>query len=182
MFINQKVLSLMAGYIKMIDTSNLIERFLQKYRFRMVKGYLDGDVMDFGGNEGELKEFVSGDYLTVNYDHSVMDGKKFDTIVTLAVIEHIYPKDVLQIFKKFNREHLKNGGKIFLTTPTKLAKPILDFMAWIGLVGKENIAEHKHYWSKWDIYRLAEESGFIVSKHKRFQLGLNQLAILKTAS
>lgn len=143
----------------------------------MVQKHLEGDVMDFGGNKGELKDFVKGNYLVVNYDHSVMKGKKFDTIVALAVIEHIHVKDVFKVFKKFSQKHLRNKGVVFLTTPTKLAKPILDFMAWAGIVGKENIEEHKHYWSKCDIYRLARETGFKVSKYRRFQMGVNQLAV-----
>ena len=109
----------------MINTRRFVERFLQKYRFKMVKDYLEGDVLDFGGNEGELKRFVNGKYLAVNYDHSVMVGKKFDTVVALAVIEHIPVPEVFDIFKKFNRATLKEGGKIFLTTPTRIAKPIL---------------------------------------------------------
>ena len=161
----------------MINTRRFVERFLQKYRFKMVKDYLEGDVLDFGGNEGELKRFVNGKYLAVNYDHSVMVGKKFDTVVALAVIEHIPVPEVFDIFKKFNRATLKEGGKIFLTTPTRIAKPILEFMAWANIVDKENIKEHKHYWSKREIYRLAKESGFRVERYRKFQYGVNQLAV-----
>ena len=144
----------------------------------MAVPYLTGDVLDFGGNEGELKKFVRGEYTLVNYDHSAMEGKTFDTIVALAVIEHINIPEVYQIFKTF-KEKLRPGGKIILTTPTKMAKPILNFMARIGLADKENIAEHKHYWTKKEIYNLAQETGFIVEKYKKFQIGFNQLAILK---
>ena len=162
----------------MIDSKGkFMEGFLQRYRFRMVIPYIKGDIMDFGGNEGELKKFVKGKYLCVNYDNSVMDNKTFDTIVSLAVIEHIEFNEVFSIFKKFKEKHLRKGGKIFLTTPTKMAKPILEFMAWLGILDKENIAEHKHYWSKEDIYILAEKTGFKVEKYKKFQSGVNQLAV-----
>ena len=162
----------------MIDSSMFIEKYLQNYRFKMVKPYLIGDVLDFGGNEGELKKLVKGKYLAVNYDHSVMKNKHFDTIVSLAVIEHIPFKDVPKIFKKFKKVLNKNG-RIFLTTPTKIAKPILDFMAFIGIVDKENIAEHKHYWNKKEIYELAKKTGFAVKKYKKFQMGFNQFAVLE---
>ena len=36
----------------------MVEKFLQNYRFKIVKPYLNGDVLDFGGNKGELKKFV----------------------------------------------------------------------------------------------------------------------------
>ena len=89
-----------------------------------------GDVLDFGGNEGELNQFVKGNYTIVNYDHSPMEGKEFDTIVLLAVIEHIEVSEVYLIFDKFSK-HLKKGGKILLTTPTPKSKWILELLAWL---------------------------------------------------
>jgi len=162
----------------MIDSSILIEKFLQNYRFMMVKPYLMGDVMDFGGNEGELKKLVKGKYLIVNYDHSVMENNNFDTIVSLAVIEHIEFDEVFNIFHKF-KKILNKGGRIFLTTPIKMSKPVLETLAFLSIVDKKNIAEHKHYWSKKEIYQLAHKTGFVVKKFKRFQLGFNQLAVLE---
>ena len=162
----------------MIDSSIFLEKFLQNYRFKMVKPYLIGDVMDFGGNEGELKKFVKGKYLVVNYDHSVMENTSFDTIVILAVIEHIEFDEVFQIFYKF-KKILNKRGRIVLTTPTKIAKPVLELWSFLGIVDKENIAEHKHYWSKKEIYQLANKTGFVVKKFKRFQLGFNQLAVFE---
>lgn len=44
----------------MIDTSNLLEGFLQRKRFKKVKKWIKGDVLDFGGNEGELRPYVEG--------------------------------------------------------------------------------------------------------------------------
>ncbi len=142
----------------------------------MVIPYLAGDVLDFGGSKGELKKFVRGEYTLVNYDHRAMEEKTFDTIVALAVIEHINIPEVYQIFKKF-KERLRPDGKIILTTPTKFSRPILNLMTHIGLADKENIAEHKHYWNKKDIFDLAEKTGFTIKKYKKFQFGFNQLAI-----
>lgn len=164
----------------MIDSSMTAEKFLQNYRFRMVKPYLVGDVLDFGGNEGELKKFVKGNYLVVNYDHSVMDNSHVDTIVILAVIEHIESDEVFHIFHKF-KKILNKKGRIFLTTPTKIARPVLESMAFLGVVDKENIAEHKHYWSRKEIIELADKTGFVVMKFKKFQFGFNQLAVLEHA-
>ncbi len=162
----------------MIDSSMFLEKILQNYRFKMVKPYLIGDILDFGGNEGELKQLVKDKYIVVNYDHSLMENISVDTIVSLAVIEHIPVKNVYEIFKKF-KEILKKNGRIFLTTPTKMAKPVLEFMAFIGILDKENIAEHKHYWSKEEIEDLANKTGFIIKKYKKFQFGFNQLFIFE---
>lgn len=163
----------------MINTKKLAERLLQRYRFKIAQPYLYGDILDFGANREELRQFVKGNYFAVNHDHSLIQDKKFDTIVALAVIEHIEYADVFEILKMFRQKHLKPGGKVFLTIPTKISKPILEFMATAGLLDRDNIAEHKHYWDKKEVYELAEKSGFVVEKYKKFQCGLNQLVLFK---
>lgn len=162
----------------MLDSSRFINKFLQNRRFKQVRPFLIGDVLDFGGNRGELRKFVRGDYLLVNYDYSAMSNARYDTIVCLAVIEHIDMTEVFKIFCKF-KNILKKKGIIFLTTPTKAAKPILEFMAFMKIIDKASIVEHRHYWSKKEIYALAEKNGLIIKKYKKFQLGFNQLAVLE---
>lgn len=163
----------------MINTKkNNLERLLQEYRFMVVKPFIKGDTLDFGGNEGELKPLVSGDYTVVNYDRSGMFGKKYDTVTLLAVIEHIEVNEVYKIFSEF-KTLLKNKGIIFITTPTIFCMPVLEILSRVGLTSRENILEHKHYWSKRDLYKLAEKTGFKVKKYRKFQLGLNQLAIFE---
>lgn len=161
----------------MIDSSKYLENFLQRRRFKMVKNYLDGSVLDFGGNDGELKPLIKGDYLLVNYDHSPMKSRKFDRIISLAVIEHIDIDEVYNIFSKF-KSCLNPNGLIFITTPTPQSKWVLEFLAFINLLDKGNIREHKHYWNREEIYELAKKSGFKVEKYKRFQLGFNQYAVI----
>tara|TARA_B100001250_G_C19334773_1_gene586305 strand:- start:115 stop:612 length:498 start_codon:yes stop_codon:yes gene_type:complete len=161
----------------MIDTSYFLESFLQKYRFSMVKNYIIGDVLDFGGNEGELGKFVSGEYTVVNYDHKPMENKMFDSIISLAVVEHIEVKEVFRIFRKF-KKHLKPNGHIYLTTPTPESKPVLELLASIGFLEKENIDEHKHYWNSKDIYFLAKKTGFKIKEYSKFQYGFNQAALM----
>jgi 2-polyprenyl-3-methyl-5-hydroxy-6-metoxy-1,4-benzoquinol methylase len=165
----------------MINSKRPLEGFLQRYRFRKAKSHLTGDVLDFGGNDGELRPYVKGTYTLVNYDHSPMEGKTFDTIVLLAVIEHIEVDEVHGLFKKF-KAALRPGGKIVLTTPTRLAKPVIDFLSFVGLIDKHNIDEHKHYWSKKDVQNLADGAGLKLSSHKYFQGGCNQIAVMVNES
>lgn len=163
----------------MIDPKKItLERFLQNYRFRMVKKFIKGDVLDFGGNEGELKPLVLGKYTIVNYNRGNMFKDTYDTVVLLAVIEHIEVLEVYKIFSEF-KPLLRKGGKIFLTTPTIFCMPILEILSRIGFLSRENILEHKHYWSRKDIFKLAESNGFKVSKYRKFQLGLNQYAVFE---
>jgi cyclopropane fatty-acyl-phospholipid synthase-like methyltransferase len=162
----------------MIDSSKFLEKFIQHRRFSVVKSYLVGSVLDFGGNDGELKSLIKGDYLLVNYDHSPMLGRKFDRIISLAVIEHIEINEIYNIFHKF-KNCLNTNGLIFITTPTPKSKWLLEFLAFINLLDKKNIREHKHYWKKKELYELAEKCGFKVEKYKRFEFGFNQYAVLR---
>ena len=165
----------------MINSSKKLESFLQQYRFKIAIPFLKGDVLDFGGNEGELKQFVPGNYTLVNYDHTPMKNKTFDTIVALAVIEHIPVADVFEVFKSF-KSKLRPDGTLLLTTPTPRAKPLCELLAFLHLLDKENIREHKHYWTKEDICNLAEQNGFTVKAYKKFQWGFNQMAVLAPRS
>lgn len=165
----------------MINSSKPVEAFLQKNRFSKALPFLQGDVLDFGGNNGELKKYVKGSYTLVNYDHSPMENKTFDTIVALAVIEHIHIADVFSIFPLL-RSKLKPGGVLLLTTPTPLAKPLLELLAFLHVLDKQNIEEHKHYWNRKEIEYLAERNGFRVRRYEQFQFGFNQIALLTPAA
>lgn len=162
----------------MIDTTKWMEKFLQDQRFGIVRPYLVGDVLDFGGNEGELGKYVAGHYQCVNYDHSTIENRKVDTIVSLATIEHLEVANVYEIFARFN-EILSKGGHIAITTPAPSSKPVLEFMAFLGIVDRANIAEHKFYWSRKELGELAQLTGFVMTKHQQFQFGFNQLAIFE---
>lgn len=162
-----------------MKSEKLVENLLQKARFKRIIPLIEGKtVLDFGGNHGELKKYIPQEYTICNLNYQIIKDKQFDNIVSLAVIEHI---EYLEVFKIISmlKKHLNENGKIILTTPTKLARPFLEFLAIINLLDPNNMAEHKHYWSKKELSDLAEKSGLKMIKHKLFQLGMNQLAIFK---
>lgn len=162
----------------MLNSKMIFESLLQKLRFKRTIPYLNGDVLDFGGNEGELKPFVKGNYLLVNYNHFELEKYNYDTIVSLAVIEHIEYNDVVNIFHKFKKV-LRSKGKIILTTPSRQSKPILEFLAELHILDKKNIEEHKYYFNKNDLLKLAKLTGFKIKEYKTFQFGLNQFVIME---
>ncbi|MFH1620765.1 MAG: methyltransferase domain-containing protein [Patescibacteria group bacterium] len=146
----------------------------------MVRHLLKGDFLDFGGNKEGLKKYVKSNYTVVNCDHSEMNVKYFDTIVALAVIEHMSVPEIYNLFKNF--KHLLNAnGHILITTPTINAKPVLELIALVGLAEKNNIAEHKHYRDKKELFELAQEAGFFAIKYIKFQMGFNQFVIMEHA-
>ena len=163
-----------------MNSSLLLEKLLQKYRFSKVKNYLKGSILDFGGNRGELKDYIfNNNIVSVKNYKCVNDikevDKKYDTIVCLAVIEHIEVKEVFTIIRKL-LEHLNDNGTLILTTPSIKLKWILEFLAFLGILDKENIKEHKHYWSKTELEFLAAD--FSSFQYNTFQLTLNQIIIL----
>jgi 2-polyprenyl-3-methyl-5-hydroxy-6-metoxy-1,4-benzoquinol methylase len=162
----------------MIDTTKWMEKFLQDQRFGIVRPYLIGDVLDFGGNKGELGRYVAGHYQCVNYDHSTIENRKVDTIVSLATIEHLEVTNVYEIFARF-KEILSKGGHITITTPAPLSKPVLEFMAILGIVDRANIEEHKHYWTREDLEMLGKQTGFVMTKYQQFQFGFNQIVVFR---
>lgn len=164
----------------LMDTSLPLERLLQRMRFRKVLPYLKGEVVDFGGNHGELSKHVIGTYHNINRDHSTLHTLRADTIVMLAVLEHLDPATVTACFHTF-KAILRPGGRLIITTPTHIAKPILDTLAFLHLLDPENIAEHKHYWNAVEMHTLAQASGFTVTHYNTFQLGFNQLAVFEHA-
>ena len=164
-----------------MESKRLAESFLQKKRFSKILPLISGNsILDFGGNRGELKKHLrnSQDYTLCNRDYSVLKGKTFDTILSLAVIEHLEIADVFKVIKML-KQHLNPNGIIILTTPSKLAKPVLEVMSISGLLDKENLKEHKHYWNKRELFELAKKSELNVRKYLKFQFGLNQLIVLK---
>jgi ubiquinone/menaquinone biosynthesis C-methylase UbiE len=88
----------------------------------------------------------------VNYDLAAnkkmpFGDNYFDVVSLLAVIEHMSLKDIKFIFSEVNRV-LKSGGKLIITTPSYISKWVLESMAVVNLVSKEELEEHQTYFSK----------------------------------
>jgi 2-polyprenyl-3-methyl-5-hydroxy-6-metoxy-1,4-benzoquinol methylase len=155
-----------------------LEKLLQKMRFNRIIPFIIGDsLLDFGGNRGELKGYIKQHYTLCQRDYSVIKNKSFDTIVMLAVIEHLEYRNTFKIISML-KSHLNANGRIILTTPSPCAKLILDTLAYVGLLDKENMKEHKHYWSKKDLNLLARKTKLKITVFKYFQFGLNQMVVL----
>ena len=67
-----------------------------------------------------------------------------------------------------------------LTTPTRMAKPILEFMAFqLHIINEDEILEHQHYYSKRDIVMLGKKLGMELVKYSYFEMGLNSIIVYK---
>lgn len=99
------------------------------------------------------------------------EDNSFDIITMLAVVEHLEHHE--SIIREAFRV-LKPGGVLIGTTPSRLAKPVLEFLSFkLGIVSKEEILDHKRYYNKQDITDLMRQAGFENCEHHYFQAGMN---------
>ncbi|ETD27881.1 class I SAM-dependent methyltransferase [Helicobacter canis] len=95
----------------------------------------------------------------------------------LAVLEHLHhPQAMLEEIARV----LKPNGILLLTVPSHLAKPVLEFLAFrLKIVSEAEIADHKRYYNKRDLRELvASVPELTLTKHKYFQLGMNNFCII----
>jgi hypothetical protein len=132
--------------------------------------YLESETIDF-------KLYCGFDPLWPFSDWSNIKKHKFDLVTMFAVIEHLpYPDfDFGPII-----EQMKAGGYLMLTTPTKIVKPLLEFLSYnLGVVSRREIEEHQHYFNLKEIETLFGKYGLRVVNQKIFELGMNNYVLLR---
>ena len=112
-------------------------------------------------------------------DRFEFSDRTFDHVTSRAVLEHSPLDQVSVLFREFHRI-LEDGGSVLLTTPTPASKPLLEFLAFkLKIISGPEIADHKHYWSRPDIEKLAADHGYTCETYRTFQFGLNSFALLR---
>lgn len=160
--------------------------------------YIKGRVLDIGCGVGKLCEFVSKDaYLGIDIDDESLaiaqdrykgydfknlnefksDASQYDTIVGMAVIEHVKnPEQFLADLRK----NLKPGGRIILTTPHAAFEWAHTLGCKLGLFSSAASDEHETLFTQKTINDTARAAGLAVVHYERFVFGVNQLIILKS--
>lgn len=144
-------------------------KFLKSISSKIKRGY---------GFDRKVRTSLQGNLEIFQYDlHKPLPltENSIDCITMLAVLEHLSDSDeVFSEIKRICRLH----GRIILTTPTPLSRPLLEFLSFrLGIVSPEEITDHKHYWSLSEIQCLFERFGFRVIKIQTFSFGLNSFAV-----
>lgn len=105
-------------------------------------------------------------------------NNEFEIVTMLAVLEHL--ENPLKILSEIQRV-LKKDGLLILTTPSWLAKPILEFLAFkLAIVDKDEIIDHKRYFNHTDLIKLFDNlENLKIKKHKYFQFGCNNLLVAR---
>jgi 2-polyprenyl-3-methyl-5-hydroxy-6-metoxy-1,4-benzoquinol methylase len=173
--------------------------FLRRKRVEATKPYYNGRVLDYGCGIGTLADLIPADrFYGVDVDEesvriAKVDHPKhtfglcdelpaeemFDTIVSLAVIEHV--SDPVAFIENL-KSHLNPGGKIVLTTPNPIFEPIHDLGSHIGLFSHDALDEHESLMNKGQIVQLAKDTSIKLELYSRFLWGANQLIVLSKSA
>lgn len=180
---------------------SFLDKFLRRLRFRKVIKHIPKNsiVCDIGcGSDafflrsisGLIKQGIGLDEKAENYRDSKFEIKRFkifkdipldkescDVTTMMAALEHLVN---LQSVLNESFRILKNGGKLILTTPTPLAKSILEFLAFkLRLIDRDEIRDHKNYFWPKDVKKMLRKSGFKEEniKSNYFEFFLNSLII-----
>ena len=141
--------------------------FLMSIRKNISKGY---------GFDNKIKERKIDNLYFLNKDINKEINIKASYITMLAVLEHLdNPQKAIN--NSYNT--LEKNGKLIITTPSPKAKKVLELLSKLKLIDSHEIEDHKKYFNKEEIYNLLANSRFKDIKIKKFELGLNLLAIAK---
>ena len=104
------------------------------------------------------------------------ESNSFDVVTMLAVLEHL--DDPFGVAREIERV-LRPGGRMVITVPSVKAKPVLEFLAFrVGLVSKEEILDHKRYYTKDDLGEFVDSFELLtVESLYSFQMGFNTACI-----
>jgi 2-polyprenyl-3-methyl-5-hydroxy-6-metoxy-1,4-benzoquinol methylase len=181
----------------------LLSAFLRQQRYKIVIPYIHGDVLDLGCGRAEIlawlqpgQHYVGVEgfakimcWLRANYpehefhqrdlnqDALALDGQ-FDTILMLAIIEHLKNPDELlaQI-----PSYLKPDGKLLITTPSPAGDAIHKIGARIGMFYKEAANAHATILTREALQTRVQRNGLKIVKYQRFLLGGNQLFVCQSS-
>ncbi len=104
----------------------------------------------------------------------------FDVITMLAVLEHVPPAQQRSVARAVG-ERLRPGGHLVITVPSRLVDPIADALVRLRVMRAVGIEQHWGFDPR-DAPGLFEGEGLEVVRSRRFQLGLNNLFVLRKGS
>ena len=102
----------------------------------------------------------------------------FNAITMLAVAEHLNPTNLVQVFKEVYRM-LNPNGVVVITTPAAWSNNLLQLLATLGMVSKEEIDEHIYIYTLPLLGWYFGKAGFEMTKVKfgYFEFRLNLWAV-----
>ncbi len=179
----------------------LLSAFLQTQRYKAVASYFRGDVLDLGCGPAQIVAWLQPGqrYVGVEVHAGIMDwlvknrpghefhqrdldtdklslGRQFDTILMIAVIEHLKkPDNILSQIP----QHLRLGGKLLITTPSPLGDKIHKIGARLGLFSMEAVEGHEAIFTYNTLQMRLQQNGLGIVHYQSFLAGGNQLFVCR---
>jgi SAM-dependent methyltransferase len=102
------------------------------------------------------------------------DDEFFSVITMLAVVEHLEPERLIELFREIHRV-LVAEGILIMTTPAAWTDALLRLMAKLRLVSRVEIEEHKDSYAPSRLCSLLEQAGFTRDRmrHGYFEMFAN---------
>ncbi|HLD39435.1 MAG TPA: class I SAM-dependent methyltransferase [archaeon] len=98
----------------------------------------------------------------------------FNVVTMIAFVEHLdNPEKVLVDCRRV----LRKDGIVIITTPMARAKPFWELLVKLGRTEEKTIEDHKQYFSQEKIEKLFKKTGFDVIVSRKFELGMNYIAV-----
>jgi SAM-dependent methyltransferase len=180
----------------------LLSKYLQRCRVRKVVRWVRGSVLDLGCGDASLLPLLAGRmerycgversaelveslgrrypghrFLCLDMDEDRIDTEeRFDTVLMVAFIEHVYNQK--RLFTEVLR-HLRPDGRIVITTPTPLGDRIHCWGTSLSLFAQAAKDDHPIIFNKQRFRVFAKHFGLEIEAYRRFQLGCNQLVVLR---
>ena len=175
-------------------SEGLLSPYLRSKRLEVAKPHIKGKVLDFGCGSGALASLVNSNmYIGVDIDqfslrqaklkypeHSFVSelsdlSQKFETIISLAVIEHV--DDTVVFFQSLARclDDLPSA-RIVITTPHPAVEWVHDLGASMGLFSRHANEEHNDLLDQQKLTNAGAKAGLKLELYSRFLFGANQIA------
>jgi len=177
----------------------VLSPYLQKKRFEAVRPYLQGNILDLGcggaeiisllhpgqnylgveGNSDTVRRLKSThpsfEFLLRDLEHDELDiDQKFDTVLLIAVIEHLHdPECLLRQIPAL----LSSSGKLVITTPTPLGDRLHKLGARVGLFSMIAVHDHERIYTYHTLRDSLSRGGLDIREYRRFLFGGNQLCV-----
>lgn len=178
-----------------------LDRFLRDWRIKKTMPYVKANdsILDIGCFDATLfeklktKPIVSSigiDPLLTQPVHNenytllpgifpedLQQGRTFNIITMLAVLEHI-PKEQQYQLKDNCYQYLNTKGRVIITVPSPFVDHILWVLSKLRLIDGMSLEEHYGFKVE-DVPLLFNANQFKLLKHETFQLGLNNLFVFE---
>lgn len=173
----------------------ILSPYLRRKRFEAVLPHLRGTILDYGCGSGKLAAFVNRvNYCGIDIDNVSLrqaaiefpyhdfisklpdPNKKFSTIVSLAVIEHVdSPEQFLCELKEYLE--ISDTSRLVITTPHPSVGWVHDLGSTIGLFSRHANEEHEELLGRSALELAGEQADLKLITYRRFLFGANQLAV-----